>query len=54
MLTVVRVSCDLQVIRPVEHTNLKVRTTLVRYPFNAIWYDNSKQSSTESNDIEVT
>jgi hypothetical protein len=33
MLTVVRV------FRPVEHTNLKVRTTLVRYPLNATWYN---------------
>jgi hypothetical protein len=32
MLTVVRV------FRPVEHANLKVRTTLVRYPLNATGY----------------
>ena len=32
---VVRVSRDLQIIRPVEQANLKVRTTLPRYPLKA-------------------
>jgi len=32
IITVVRV------FRPVKHANLKVRTTLIRYPLNATWY----------------